>query len=76
MDLLWVLWMKKERQLQLIKELLISDSSGNSVHLSEEQRSALAFLSSHSEAAQAAKNNLNSSRRSDTPHAILMKAHI
>lgn len=63
MDLLWVLWMKKERQLQLIKELLISDSSGNSVHLSEEQRSALAFLSSHSEAAQAAKNNLNSSRK-------------
>lgn len=68
--------MKKERQLQLIKELLISDSSGNSVHLSDEQRSALAFLSSHSEAAQAAKNNLNSSRRSDTHHAILIKAHI
>uniref|UniRef100_A0A674MCB1 Rac GTPase-activating protein 1 n=1 Tax=Takifugu rubripes TaxID=31033 RepID=A0A674MCB1_TAKRU len=57
---------KLERQLQLIKELLTSDSSGNSVHLSEEQRSALAFLSSHSEAAQAAKNNLNSSRRLTT----------
>lgn len=72
MDLLCVLWMKKERQLQLIKELLISDSSGNSVHLSEEQRSALAFLSTHSQAAQAAKNNLNSSRRSDPHHAILI----
>uniref|UniRef100_A0A672YAQ4 Rac GTPase-activating protein 1 n=1 Tax=Sphaeramia orbicularis TaxID=375764 RepID=A0A672YAQ4_9TELE len=34
---------KLERQLQLIRELLISDN-GNSVHLSEEQRSALAFL--------------------------------
>ncbi|XP_019942518.2 rac GTPase-activating protein 1-like isoform X2 [Paralichthys olivaceus] len=53
---------KLERQLQLIRELLISDN-GNSVHLSEEQRSALAFLSAHSQAAQAAKGNLNSSRR-------------
>ncbi|KAI4826508.1 hypothetical protein KUCAC02_029955, partial [Chaenocephalus aceratus] len=51
-----------ERQLQLIRELLISENNGNSVHLSEEQRSALAFLSSHSQAAQAAKANLNSSR--------------
>ncbi|XP_029288682.1 rac GTPase-activating protein 1-like isoform X1 [Cottoperca gobio] len=50
-------------KLQLIKELLISENNGNSVHLSEEQRSALAFLSSHSQAAQAAKANLNSSRR-------------
>lgn len=75
MDLLCALWMKKERQLGLIKELLISDS-GNSVHLSEEQRSALAFLSSHSQAAQAAKDNLNSSRRSDTHRAILIKVHI
>uniref|UniRef100_A0A672YC70 Rac GTPase-activating protein 1 n=1 Tax=Sphaeramia orbicularis TaxID=375764 RepID=A0A672YC70_9TELE len=40
---------KLERQLQLIRELLISDN-GNSVHLSEEQRSALAFLSAHSQA--------------------------
>lgn len=62
MDLLCVMWMKKEQQLQLIKELLVSDGNGNSVHLSEEQRSALAFLSSHS---QAAKNNLNSSQRSN-----------
>ncbi|XP_041834183.1 rac GTPase-activating protein 1-like [Melanotaenia boesemani] len=54
---------KLERQLQLIRELLLSENSGSSVHLSEEQRSALAFLSSHSQAAQAAKANLNSSRR-------------
>ncbi|KAK5934320.1 hypothetical protein CgunFtcFv8_014728 [Champsocephalus gunnari] len=57
---------KLERQLQLIRELLISENNGNSVHLSEEQRSALAFLSSHSQAAQAAKANLNSSRRLTT----------
>ncbi|KAK5872804.1 hypothetical protein PBY51_013467 [Eleginops maclovinus] len=57
---------KLERQLQLIRELLISENSGNSVHLSEEQRSALAFLSTHSQAAQAAKANLNSSRRLTT----------
>lgn len=66
-----VMWMKKERQLQLIRELLISDGSGNSVHLSEEQRSALAFLSSHSQAVQAAKNNLNSSQRSTSKHTTL-----
>ncbi|XP_033990765.1 rac GTPase-activating protein 1-like [Trematomus bernacchii] len=57
---------KLDRQLQLIRELLISENNGNSVHLSEEQRSALAFLSSHSQAAQAAKANLNSSRRLTT----------
>uniref|UniRef100_A0A7N8YB53 Rac GTPase-activating protein 1 n=1 Tax=Mastacembelus armatus TaxID=205130 RepID=A0A7N8YB53_9TELE len=56
---------KLERQLQLIRELLISENNANSVHLSEEQRSALAFLSTHSPAAQAARSNLNSSRRSD-----------
>ncbi|AWP03147.1 putative rac GTPase-activating protein 1-like [Scophthalmus maximus] len=54
---------KLERQLQLIRELLISENNGNSVHLSEEQRSALAFLSAHSQAAQ---GNLNSSRRLTT----------
>ncbi|XP_028302610.1 rac GTPase-activating protein 1-like isoform X2 [Gouania willdenowi] len=53
---------KLDRQLQLIRDLLVSDS-GNSLHLSDEQRSALAFLSAHSQAAQAAKNNINSSRR-------------
>lgn len=56
--------MEQERQLQLIRELLITESNG-SVHLSEEQRSALAFLSAHSQAAQAAKGNLNTSRRFD-----------
>uniref|UniRef100_A0A3Q2STP2 Rac GTPase-activating protein 1 n=1 Tax=Fundulus heteroclitus TaxID=8078 RepID=A0A3Q2STP2_FUNHE len=54
---------KLERQLQLIRDLLISENNGSSVHLSEEQRSALAFLSAHSQAAQGAKTNLNSSRR-------------
>lgn len=70
---------KKERQLQLIKELLISDGNGNSVHLSEEQRSALAFLSSHSQAAQAARSNLNSSQRSNPELFITcncLKTHI
>ncbi|XP_069571482.1 rac GTPase-activating protein 1-like [Brachyistius frenatus] len=57
---------KLERQLQLIRELLISENNGSSVHLSEEQRSALAFLSAHSQAAQAAKTNLNTSRRLTT----------
>ncbi|KAL7407216.1 hypothetical protein ABVT39_004868 [Epinephelus coioides] len=57
---------KLERQLQLIRELLISENNSNSIHLSEEQRSALAFLSAHSQAAQAAKGNLNSSRRLTT----------
>uniref|UniRef100_A0AAQ5X2A5 Rac GTPase-activating protein 1 n=1 Tax=Amphiprion ocellaris TaxID=80972 RepID=A0AAQ5X2A5_AMPOC len=40
---------KLERQLQLIRELLISENNGSSIHLSEEQRSALAFLSAHSQ---------------------------
>ncbi|CAN9512395.1 unnamed protein product [Ophioblennius macclurei] len=53
---------KLERQLQLIRDLLIADN-GNSVHLSEEQRSALAFLSAHSQAAQATRSSLNNSRR-------------
>ncbi|KAG8007503.1 Rac GTPase-activating protein 1 [Nibea albiflora] len=57
---------KLERQLQLIRDLLISENNGNSVHLSEEQRSALAFLSAHSQAAQAAKGNVNTSRRLTT----------
>lgn len=54
---------KLERQLQLIRELLISENNGNSIQLSEEQRSALAFLSAHSQAAHGAKTSLNSSRR-------------
>uniref|UniRef100_A0AAQ5XC49 Rac GTPase-activating protein 1 n=1 Tax=Amphiprion ocellaris TaxID=80972 RepID=A0AAQ5XC49_AMPOC len=64
---------KLERQLQLIRELLISENNGSSIHLSEEQRSALAFLSAHSQAAQAANTNLNSSRRSDSPNLVLKK---
>ncbi|XP_037642941.1 rac GTPase-activating protein 1-like [Sebastes umbrosus] len=56
---------KLERQLQLIRELLISENN-ISVHLSEEQRSALAFLNAHSQAAQAAQGNLNTSRRLTT----------
>nr|XP_061814341.1 rac GTPase-activating protein 1-like [Nerophis lumbriciformis] len=53
---------KLERQLQLIRDMLLAENS-SSVHLSEEQRNALAFLSAHSQAAQSAKANLNSSRR-------------
>uniref|UniRef100_A0A671TI83 Rac GTPase-activating protein 1 n=1 Tax=Sparus aurata TaxID=8175 RepID=A0A671TI83_SPAAU len=40
---------KLERQLQLIRELLLSENNGSSILLSEEQRSALAFLSAHSQ---------------------------
>lgn len=56
---------KLERQLQLIRDLLLSDANSSSApfSLSEEQRSALAFLSAHSQVAQSAKDNLNSSRR-------------
>ncbi|XP_024228709.1 rac GTPase-activating protein 1-like [Oncorhynchus tshawytscha] len=59
---------KLERQIQLIRDLLVADGSSSSLHLSEEQRSALAFLNAHSQAAQAAKNNtsLNTSRRLTT----------
>lgn len=57
---------KLERQLQLIRDLLISETNSNSVHLSEEQRSALAFLSAHSHAAQSAKANINTSHRLTT----------
>uniref|UniRef100_A0A8C5B8F3 Rac GTPase-activating protein 1-like n=1 Tax=Gadus morhua TaxID=8049 RepID=A0A8C5B8F3_GADMO len=42
---------KLERQLQLIRDLLISETHSSSVHLSEEQRNALAFLNSNSLAA-------------------------
>uniref|UniRef100_A0A8C8CT68 Rac GTPase-activating protein 1 n=1 Tax=Oncorhynchus tshawytscha TaxID=74940 RepID=A0A8C8CT68_ONCTS len=56
---------KLERQIQLIRDLLVADGSSSSLHLSEEQRSALAFLNAHSQAAQAAKNNtsLNTSHQ-------------
>ncbi|XP_071192630.1 rac GTPase-activating protein 1-like isoform X1 [Salvelinus alpinus] len=59
---------KLERQIQLIRDMLVAESSSSSLHLSEEQRSALAFLNAHSQAAQAAKNNpnLNNSHRLTT----------
>lgn len=48
---------KLERQLQLIRDLLLSDASSSATFsLSEEQRSALAFLSAHSQVAQSAKS--------------------
>uniref|UniRef100_A0A8C6WPM7 Rac GTPase-activating protein 1 n=1 Tax=Neogobius melanostomus TaxID=47308 RepID=A0A8C6WPM7_9GOBI len=59
---------KLERQLQLIRELLLSDPNSSSApfSLSEEQRSALAFLSAHSQVAQSTQGNPNSSRRLNT----------
>uniref|UniRef100_A0A4W5LVC7 Rac GTPase-activating protein 1 n=1 Tax=Hucho hucho TaxID=62062 RepID=A0A4W5LVC7_9TELE len=54
---------KLDRQIQLIRELLIAEGSSNSIPLNEEQRSALAFLNARSQAARA---NLNTSRRLQT----------
>ncbi|XP_045912494.1 rac GTPase-activating protein 1 isoform X1 [Micropterus dolomieu] len=53
---------KLDRQIQLIRDLLTSEGSSNSIQLSAEQRSALAFLNSNSQAAV----NLNTSRRLKT----------
>ncbi|XP_028265725.1 rac GTPase-activating protein 1 [Parambassis ranga] len=50
---------KLDRQIQLIRDLLTSEGSTNSIQLSAEQRSALAFLSTNCHAA----NTLNASRR-------------
>uniref|UniRef100_A0A8C4Z6W0 Rac GTPase activating protein 1 n=1 Tax=Gadus morhua TaxID=8049 RepID=A0A8C4Z6W0_GADMO len=50
---------KLDRQIQLIRELLISEGSSNSIQLNEEQRSALAFLNARSHAVP----NMNTSRR-------------
>ncbi|CDQ65692.1 unnamed protein product [Oncorhynchus mykiss] len=47
---------KLDCQIQLIRELLITEGSSNSLQLNEEQRSALAFLNAQSQAARA---NLN-----------------
>ncbi|XP_061114579.1 rac GTPase-activating protein 1 isoform X1 [Conger conger] len=52
---------KLDRQIQLIRELLIAESSSTSIQLNEEQRSALAFLNARSQPAQ-----LNTSRRLTT----------
>ncbi|KAJ0064834.1 hypothetical protein NL108_016402, partial [Boleophthalmus pectinirostris] len=52
---------KLDRQIQLIRELLISEGS-SSIQFSAEQRSALAFLNTNNQAA----SNLNTSRRLQT----------
>ncbi|ROL43166.1 Rac GTPase-activating protein 1 [Anabarilius grahami] len=53
---------KLDRQIQLIRELLVSEGSSNSIQLNEEQRSALAFLNARSQN----PTNLNTSRRLTT----------
>ncbi|XP_051961938.1 rac GTPase-activating protein 1-like [Xyrauchen texanus] len=53
---------KLDRQIQLIRELLVSEGSSNGIKLNEEQRSALAFLNTHSQN----PSNLNISRRLTT----------
>ncbi|XP_076022994.1 rac GTPase-activating protein 1 [Genypterus blacodes] len=53
---------KLDRQLQLIRELLTSEASSNSIQLSAEQRSALAFLNPNTNT----PTNLNVSRRLTT----------
>ncbi|CAN9516039.1 unnamed protein product [Ophioblennius macclurei] len=50
---------KLDRQIQLIRDLLTTEGSSNSIQLSAEQRSALAFLSTNCQAA----SHLNTSRR-------------
>ncbi|TNN57215.1 Rac GTPase-activating protein 1 [Liparis tanakae] len=50
---------KLDRQIQLIRDLLTSEGSSNSIKLSAEQRSALAFLNTNAQAA----GSLNTSRR-------------
>lgn len=52
---------KLDRQMQLIRDLLTSEGSSNSIQLSAEQRSALAFLNTNANSQAAA--NLNTSRR-------------
>ncbi|XP_077471672.1 rac GTPase-activating protein 1 [Stigmatopora argus] len=51
-----------DRQIQLIRDLLISEGSSNSIQLSAEQRSALAFLNTNAQAPA----TLNTSRRLTT----------
>uniref|UniRef100_A0A7N8WT54 Rac GTPase-activating protein 1 n=1 Tax=Mastacembelus armatus TaxID=205130 RepID=A0A7N8WT54_9TELE len=53
---------KLDRQIQLIRELLTSEGSSNSIQLSAEQRSALAFLNTNCQGIA----NLNTSRRLTT----------
>lgn len=49
----------QDRQIQLIRDLLTSEGSSNSIQLSAEQRSALGFLNTNYQAA----GNINTSRR-------------
>lgn len=49
----------QDRQIQLIRELLVTEGSSNSIQLNEEQRSALAFLNVRCQNPA----NLNTSRR-------------
>ncbi|KAK0148052.1 Rac GTPase-activating protein 1 [Merluccius polli] len=58
---------KLDRQIQLIRELLISEGSSNSIQLNEEQRSALAFLNARPHAAP----NMNTSRRQDWDSSVI-----
>ncbi|CAJ1084574.1 rac GTPase-activating protein 1 [Xyrichtys novacula] len=51
---------KLDRQIQLIRDLLTTEGSSNSIQLSAEQRSALAFLNTN---CQMGATNLNTSRR-------------
>ncbi|XP_059397412.1 rac GTPase-activating protein 1-like [Carassius carassius] len=53
---------KLDRQIQLIRELLVTEGSSNSIQLNEEQRSALAFLNVRAQNPA----NLNTSRRLTT----------
>ncbi|XP_062283370.1 rac GTPase-activating protein 1 [Scomber scombrus] len=50
---------KLDRQIQLIRDLLTTEGSSNSIQLSAEQRSALAFLNTNCQAS----TNMNTSRR-------------
>lgn len=53
---------KLDRQVQLIRELLTSEGSSNSIQLSAEQRSALGFLNTNCQT----PSNLNTSRKLTT----------
>ncbi|XP_062871375.1 rac GTPase-activating protein 1 [Trichomycterus rosablanca] len=53
---------KMDRQIQLIRDLLVTEGSSTSIQLNDEQRSALAFLNARSQA----PTTLNSSRRLTT----------
>uniref|UniRef100_A0A665W695 Rac GTPase-activating protein 1 n=1 Tax=Echeneis naucrates TaxID=173247 RepID=A0A665W695_ECHNA len=56
---------KLDRQIQLIRDLLTSEGSSNSIQLSAEQRSALAFLNQNYQAAANLNTNESASILSD-----------